>query len=137
MSAVPLATRDAGPGDMGFVFSTWMNGHVFHFPDRERARVRRMFRATYVDPILAERPRVVVLHSPDTPRALHGHAVLTREGILAWVYVARPLRREGYGRQLVTALLGDYPARIPIHVAWPFPSSRYTFVKFERRHRAA
>lgn len=130
-----LHTRKAGPDDMGFVFSTWMNSHVFAQPDRERARVRRSFRSTYVDPILREKPSVIVLYSPDAPRTLHGHAVMTREA-LAWIYVAFDLRREGYARQLVTALLGGYPETIQTHTAWPFASARYQFRKYERGRAA-
>lgn len=117
---------------MGFVVSTWMKSHIHNFRDRYRANIARAFREQYLNPILSERPAIVVLYSPDAPRTLHGHAVMT-DGVLAWSYVAYDLRREGYCRQLITALLGDYPKSIPTHSAWPFDSNRYIFQKYERR----
>lgn len=130
-----LLTRMAMADDMAFVRATWMQSHVFKARDRTRAHSGWVFQKTYIAPILAERPRIVVLCSPDRPSALHGHAVAIRDA-LAWVYVPFDLRGHGYGRQVITAALGGYPETIPVHCAWPWPSARFVFRKYER-HRAA
>lgn len=126
-----LIVRPAGLEDMGFVYSTWVNSHVYSQPDRDRARVRKFFRYSYVLPLLGTLPRILVLASPDRPNTLHGH-VVARGGVLCWAYVAFPLRRAGYGRQLITAVLGEYPDTIPVHTMWPFESTRFQFKKWER-----
>ncbi len=130
MSAPTLLVRPATPDDMAFVWTTWINSYSFTIRDRSRRCAAAAMRKSYVDPILRLSPRLMVLCSPDNPRALHGHAVATKEA-LAWVYVTKDLREQGYGRQLIEGVLGEYPACIQVHWKWPFESGRYTFLKFE------
>lgn len=132
MTAPPLSTRDWTPDDESFVMSTWTDSYRYGLRDRERGAGMPRFRRFYVEPILRQSPRVVVLCSPGEPRALHGHAVATPSG-LAWVYVTKDLRGHGYGRQLIDAVLGTYPDEVPVHFRWPWPSTRFVFRKFDRR----
>ncbi len=117
---------------MGFVYSTWVNSHVYSQPDRERSAVRARFKATYVDPILSCGPRIVVLCSPDAPTTLHGHCILGSRDDVHWVYVAFPLRGHGYGKFLLTHAIGGYPAIITVTSRWPWASERFQFRKYER-----
>ncbi len=131
-----LHVRPATPDDMAFVTCTWVNSYGGMIRGSARKQAKVAFRRSYVEPILREGPRIVVLCSPENPRALHGHAVAT-SGVLGWVYVPLDLRRSGYGRQLITEALGWYPDRITTHSLWPFESDRFIFRKYERGHRAA
>ncbi len=133
MSTPALLVRPATADDRAFVCSTWVNGYAHSIRDRARRAAAVAFRCSYVDPILSEAPRIVVLCSPDNPRSLHGHAIATREGVLAWAYVTRDLRRNGYARALIGAAMGSYGDKIPMHFRWPFESERFIFTKYERR----
>ncbi len=123
-----LHTRSAHGGDMGYVISTWMRSYVgpyngkLSFPD---------YRKRYVDKVLSADPHIVVLCSPEKHSALHGYAVAL-DGAIAWTYVVKDLRRQGYAREAMTAALRGYPDEIRTHMAWPFPSKRFRFERLER-----
>lgn len=128
MTAPALLVRPATTEDMPFILATWVRSYAFG----KRGGAASVFRRSYVEPILRTSPKLVVLCSPGNERVLHGHACATRTG-LAWVYVAHDLWGLGYGRQLITAALGKYPDTIEVHHAWPHPSKRFQFRKFERK----
>lgn len=131
MTAPALLTRPANASDMPFVLATWVRSYAFG----KRGGAASTFRHSYVDPIMKSAPSIVVLCSPGNTNTLHGYAVATGSG-LAWVYVAKDLWRLGYARQLIEAALGGYPEHVTVHHAWPWPTRRFQFRKFERTRAA-
>lgn len=99
----------------GSVCSTWARG--------QRLGIRTGPAFRLVNRIL-DTARVVVLASGPT---VHAWAC-GDEGMLHYAYVPPELRERGMARELVTALLGDYPERVRVTHPWPFTSDRYQFV---------
>ncbi len=130
MTSPALHTRYAHPGDLPYVLATWPRSYVGAYKGRDSFAE---FRRSYMDPIMKADPAIVVLCSPESHATLHGYAVAAGKA-LAWVYVAKDLRGQGYAREAITAVLRGYPSEIRCHKAWPFESSRFIF---ERLRRAA
>lgn len=131
VSAPVLHVRSAHPGDMPYVLATWVRSYAMGQSSARRQQAILDFRRRYVDAIMAQDPHIVVLCSPSSHSTLHGYAVVLHGG-LAWAYVAKPLRREGYARQVITSALRYYPESIRTHSRWPWESERYRFEKLQR-----
>ncbi len=121
---IPLHTRSAHPGDIPYVLATWIRSYGRQFSAARRGPVLDKFRHEYVDRVMAADPHIVMLCSPEKHSALHGYSISTN-GHLAWVYVAKDLRRNGYAREAITSVLRGYPDRIVVNWRWPFESTRF------------
>ncbi len=125
-----LRQRSATPSDMPYVYSTWVRSYASGVSSDRRQQAVVRFRDGYVDLVMNSDPHIVLLCSPESRNTLHGYAVAV-DGALAWVYVARDLRRLGLARRAITAALRGYPETIRVHCAWPWDSERFVFEKLK------
>ncbi len=121
---IPLHTRSAHPGDLPYVLATWVRSYGRQFSAARRGPVLDKFRHEYVDRVMAADPHIVMLCSPEKHSALHGYAIALN-GSLAWAYVAKDLRRNGYARDAITASMRGYADTIRVTWRWPFETKRF------------
>lgn len=103
------------PEHRGYVCSTWARGQ------RLGLRIGPAFRIVNR---IVDASTVLVLASGPT---VHAWACGDAE-LLHYAYVPPELRQRGLARQLITAVLGGYPARIRVTHPWPIASDRYQYV---------
>jgi GNAT superfamily N-acetyltransferase len=125
-----LRQRSATPSDMPYVLATWVRSYGSGIPSARRQQAVADYRRRYVDRIMASDPHIVLLCSPESRNTLHGWCCAIAGGV-AWVYVAKDLRRLGLARRLITAALREYPETIRVHCAWPWTSDRFRFEKLK------
>ncbi len=116
MTAIPMRLMTAR--DRRFVVPTWA----------ESARgygMRKSERFDLVDRLLDGGSVGVVVLATDE-RTVHAWAA-GEIGVLHYVYVAPELRGNGFARQAITEVLGDYPEHINVTHPWPRASSRFRY----------
>jgi GNAT superfamily N-acetyltransferase len=91
-AAPPYVVRPAGPGDLAFVRSGWVESLMMRVRSRIESEVKRLVRTSTVRVACDQK-------DPDT---LLGFAVVDAENpaLLHYVYVRKDLRREGIGTAL-------------------------------------
>jgi GNAT superfamily N-acetyltransferase len=113
--------------DRRFVVPTWALGSSYD-------GLSKAARFDLVDEILAAGARCVTLATDE--RTVHAWACAD-DDLLHYVYVPPDLRGFGLAKRVITAVLGDYPARINVTHAWPRESSRFRFTPHLRKRIAA
>jgi GNAT superfamily N-acetyltransferase len=104
--------------DRRFVVPTWARCSRYEGTSKKR-------RYELVDRIIDNGAVVKVLATDDL--TVHGWAAAHGE-LLHFVYIAAPLRRQGLGRRIISAVLGGiYPEHIEVTHAWPSASGRFVF----------
>jgi hypothetical protein len=98
--------REAGPSDLGFVFSTWMESA------REIRQCRLSVFNTYYPDRVRELLKTEPVHVAERNSTLHGWACGAAPNVLRFAYVPYALRGHGLGRALIEAALGGYPGTV-------------------------
>lgn len=107
-----MIARDMTSRDRRFVVPHWAIG--------SRYRLTKADRFALVDRLIDGGARVIVLATSD----IAAHAFAAGDGdVLHYVYVPKELRGRGLARRAITALLGEYSARI--HVSHPWPRANH------------
>lgn len=103
-----LVIREAVADDVSFIFPSWMECA------RQLRQTRRaVFDKFYPDRVrelLETEPAVVMMREGKT--AIHAWACGRPPNLLHFAYVPEKLRRHGFGRAVITAVLESYPATV-------------------------
>lgn len=121
----PLRIRWLEQGDRGFVASTWINSY------KEVSSLAPSILSKHpviVDTILDGAGDVFVLCSKEKEKVLHGFVAGSARKHLHYVFIAKDLRRRGFARRLVTALLDSY--KDPIECSHESPIKRFLYNPF-------
>lgn len=122
MTEDPVMLRQAVPGDLAFVYSTWLRDLRDADPSVLPSDLWFPAHRGYIDRLLAD-PKVTVLvaAAADRPSEILGYVVAEPGEVLHWVTVRKgPLRGRGLAKRLLTE--AKVPPGTP--AAWVTPSSR-------------
>lgn len=104
-----LTLRRAKVDEIGLVFATWMSA-ARQLRGNVRLSVFNRFYPDIVHRLLETEPVVTLTREgEDTP---HAWACGRPENLLHFAYVPFKLRGNGLGREVVRAVLGDYPSTV-------------------------
>lgn len=112
-----------------YLYTTWQ---------RSYANLSRINRRVYDEhhPRLIERliarSQTLLLCSPEVESTILAWAC-AEPPVLHYAYVPKELRRQGFARELITRLMGEYPDRIECTHRWPFHTTegrRFAFVPY-------
>lgn len=103
--AAPLARyREMWPGDVSFVFHSWLNSHAKWQRLEHEAKARYFTQQHAVLEVLLRRSRVLVACDPAAPAEVWGYLVFEetpRACVVHWLYTKRLFRGLGLARRLV------------------------------------
>lgn len=122
----PIAIRQSVEDDLRFVMQTWVRS--YKSTSRINETIYDKEHPELIKRILSDaKTRLVVACSPDVESAIHGWACGDARG-LHYVYVPMAFRGRGVARELIQAVMGNYPSKI--HVSHRFHSPSANNVRF-------
>ncbi len=102
---IPVAIREAGPGDEGFLFRTWLEGHRVGSPAFGSRLRKDAYFALHHDKVerLLSRSQVWIACLEDAPDVIAGYIVVEQPNVIHWAFIRDGFKRLGILRLLIAA----------------------------------
>lgn len=131
MTTDPVLIRNVSPGDVNFLFATWLrdlrDADASALPDDLWFTAHR----AYIERLMADPDiKVLIACAADQPNEILGYVVAKPDEVLQWVFVRKGLRGQGLAKRL----LNEVKCPPGTAAAWMTPSSR-TRLQNPRRSR--